>query len=341
MLCQPLWYIRGIPRPGWIIDAHEAQGCGKTTLAELIANLYNGSPIETSKQELELRRDALTKRCLSTDGRKNRIMLLDNVTGEFASDELANWMTRQDITGMAPYGHGEECRPNNLTFILTANTATVSHDIADRCFHVFLTKPPRTAPGHADWKQDVMAYISGNRLAIIADIIDILSRHRPFQTQPQTRFAAFERAVLQPCCGTDETYRDVLEYLQGNRDESDSETELARAISERFEYQIAEAINSSIQQPVFIRTEVVNSWGRQALNDIGNDTKAPPIQVVRNIAKTGAIPQIDATVKRWPVTSRKGKRFSGLAWGFSDSTDSAIVIGRDGSGTITTERVDG
>jgi hypothetical protein len=339
LLCQPIWYIRGIPRPGWIIDAHEAQGCGKTTLAELVAYLYGGATVETSKQELEMRRDALTKRCLSYDGRKNRIMLLDNITGDFSSDELANWMTRQDITGMAPYGRGEECRPNNFTFILTANTATVSHDLADRCFHVFLTKPPR-AETFADWKQNVMAYIDKNRLAIFSDIVDLISRHRPFDTLPQTRFAAFERAILQPCCGTDETYRDALEYLQGSSDESDSEAELARTISERFEFQIAEAINSSIPQPVFIRTELVNSWGRKALNDLGIDTKSPPIQIVRNLAKTGAIRQIDATVKRWPVTSRRGKRVSGLAWCFSETTDSAIVIGRDASENVFTERVE-
>lgn len=340
LFCQPLWYIRGIPRPGWIIDARESQGSGKTTLAEMVARLYNGSVLSTSKQELELRRDVLTKRCLSGSGRKSRIVLLDNITGNFSSDELSDWMTREDITGMAPYGRGEECRPNNLTFILTANSASVSHDIADRCLHLFLSKPDLASANRADWKWSVMQYIEDHRLEIVADIIDMVSTHKAFSTPPRTRFPTFERDILQPCCGTEDAYLRVLEHIRATREESDTSNELARCVAETFHFNIAKAIGTTMPRPVFIRTEVVNSWGRQAMNDIGYEYPGKPSALIREMVGNDLFPLADKDLRRWP-TSSTSKRYSGLAWGFTVDTKSAIVIGREGDGRITTETIEG
>jgi hypothetical protein len=339
LFCQPLWYIRGIPRPGWIIDAKDAQGCGKTTLAELVARLYNSAPIVTSKQEMEHRRDILTKRCLSTPGRKSRIMILDNVTGDFKSDDLADWMTQQDITGMAPYGHGEECRPNNFTFILTSNTATVSHDIADRCFYIFLAKPEISDAKRVDWKWDIMQFIDRYRLEIVADIIHMIENHTPFVVVPKTRHAPFERTILQPCAGDEEMYLAVLEHVKNAGEESDTEHDLARTIIDVFEHNIAKVVGSDISRPVFIRTEVANSWGRHAFNDVDFDYKGKPITEIRNMAKRGLIPMIEKETKRWPRTSAK-IRPSGLAWNFTDTTESALVISKDAEGKESVQQVE-
>jgi hypothetical protein len=335
LVCAPLWYIPGIDRPSWVIDSRDGQGSGKTNLAELVADLYGHAPVSTSKLELSQRFDVLIKRLVSQSGRRARILLVDNVTGDFQSPELADLITRKDITGIPPYGHGEEVRQNNLTVIVTANTATVGSDIADRSLYIHVRKPEATND-RAQWKATVQAYIRRHRLEIVADIIDMLARHKPFDAPPVTRFAAWETAVLQPCCGTPEAYQDVLEHLRGSREESNVEADQARAIVEHFTAQIQRAVRSEIPRPVFIRSDLVNSWGRQAINDAtGTEHKGLPIQLIRNLAKAGFLPMVDRDMKRWPPGSSHA-RVAGIAWGFDETTEQATVISKDAEGGIKT-----
>ena len=116
------------------------------------------------------------------------------------------------------------------------------------------------------------------------------------------------------------------------------EQDTARAITDHFDAQISRALRSDIPRQVFLRTEVVNSWGRQALNDsMGSEFKGRPIQLIRNLAKAGFLPKADRELKRWPVTSRRGERVSGIAWHFEETTEEATVIGKNADGGITTE----
>ena len=334
LICAPLWFIPGIDRPSWIIDSRDGQGSGKTNLAEIVADLYGHAPISTSKQELAFKMDVLVKRCVSQSGRKARVLLVDNVTGDFQSPELSDIITRKDITDMAPYGRGEEVRPNNLTIIITANTATVGTDIADRSMYIHLSKPP-SSPENVTWKARVQKYIDNHRLEIVADIIAMLSSHKPFDSAPQTRFAAWETAILQPCCGDQKSYNAVIEHIKSAREESNVEQDQARAIIELFEFNIERYTGSEIQRPVFLRSEVVNSWGRSALNDsMGSEFKGRPLQLIKNLAKQGFIPQIDPSIRRWPTSSRAGPRFNGIAWNFENETDAVMMLSRDADGEI-------
>lgn len=339
LACAPLWYVPGLDRPSWVIDSRDGQGSGKTNLAEIVADLYGHAPVSTSKQELFQRIDILIKRLVSQSGRRARVLLVDNVTGDFQSPELADLITRKDITGIPPYGHGEEVRQNNLTVIITANTATVGSDIADRSLYVHLRKPD-TNHDRAAWKNKVQAYIARHRLEIVADIIDMLSRHAPFSLPPQTRFAAWEQAILQPCCGSPEMYESVISHIKGARDESNVEADQARAVIDHFNSQIERILQYDTNRPVFIRTEVVNSWGRSALNDsMGSDVKGLPIQLIRNLSKAGFLPMIDRNLKRWPNNGHGDIRASGIAWNFNESTEQATMISKDGNGGYKTEVV--
>jgi len=335
LVCAPLWFKPGIDRPAWIIDARDAQGCGKTTLAELVADLYGNPPISTSKQELSMKMDVLVKRCVSQNGRKARIMLVDNVTGDFNSPELADLITRKDITGIAPYGRGEEVRPNNLIYIITSNSASVYHDIADRSFYIHLRKPDTAQRDRAKWKESVQAYIIKHRLEIISDIIDMIANHEPFDILPQTRFAPFEQAIMQPCCETPEMYESVCRILKEAKEDSNIEQDQARLLSEMINFQIAAATGDGTPRPVFIKTDLLNSWGRKAIQD-SYEYKPKPIQLIRNLSKTGFLPEVDKNVKRWPISSGQN-RSSGVAWNFTNSTEIAVVLGWDGDRRITQE----
>lgn len=329
--CCPLWYIPGLPRPSWIIDSQDGQGSGKSNLVELVSELYGHAPIKTSKQELSQNLQQITKRCLSHSGRDARMLLVDNVTGNFDSPEFADMVTSKHITGMAPYGHGEETRPNNLVYCITANSATVGTDIADRSIYIHVRKP--TPAELAGWKERIQGYIRNHRMEIFADIIQMLSKHKPFPgVLPQTRFPEFDLLVLQPCCGTPELLEYVYNHIVGARADSNIEEDMARMISETFTANIAAALRSEIPRPVFIRSELVNSWGRRAIDDT-YEYKGKPIQLIRNLAKMRLLPQVDRKITRWPTNA--DTRFSGIAWGFTDTTEQATILGRDHENNIT------
>lgn len=331
--CTPLWYVPGIPRPSWIIDSPDGQGAGKSNLVDLVAELYGGNPIRSSKQELSSNLQVLVKRLVSATGREARILLIDNVIGDFQSPELSDLITARSISGMAPYGRGEENRPNNLVYCITANSATVSTDLADRSIYIHVRKP--SDDQKAGWKVRVQSYISAHRMEIISDIISLLSAHKPFSTPLRTRFPEFEQTILQPCCGSPEAMADVIEHLAGARADSNIEEDQARMIAEAFDFNVAKALNSDIPRPVFLRSEVVNSWGRRAISD-SYEYKGKPIQLVRNLSKIGMLKQADRAITRWPLTSARN-RFSGVAWRFTESTETCTVIGLDADGNVTRE----
>ena len=337
MICCPLWYIPGVPRPAWIIDSREGQGSGKSMLATMIAELYGAPPLTVAKYDLERDPKEIRKRCVCAEGRNKRIFLMDNVVGLFKSPELSALMSFKTISGMAPYGHGEENRPNNFTFVITANNATVDSDLSDRCVHIFLRKPTN----RKGWVERIQSYIATNRLSIIADIIDMLETHKPFRVKEQTRFSEFEQTILQPCAGSPKVILELGEHINETRQDGNIDDEQARSIIEAFNYHI-DALGIA-HRPVFIQTKIANSWGGQALSDTlhterhGRNQELP-VQIIRQLAALGKIPQIDLCIKRWPVSSAKD-RYRGIAWNFSDSTEDAILVHQTPSGETETKTI--
>lgn len=90
LFAAPLFYMRGVPRPLWIIDAVDGAGSGKTTIVDAMALVYDGTPISTSEAEMKRSFVELVKRIVSSEGRRSRILLLDNITGSFSCPELAD-----------------------------------------------------------------------------------------------------------------------------------------------------------------------------------------------------------------------------------------------------------
>lgn len=302
----PLWFIPRVPRPSWIIGSDFGQGTGKTTIVEACAMLYDSAPITTGQSELQYGDQELVKRLLSSNGRKSRIVLIDNVTGVFKSPILSALITAWNVSGKRPYGAGEETRPNNLTYVITSNEATVDSDIATRSFYINIDRPKYDP----HWKTKLLAYVDNNRYQIIADIIDMLERHKSFDGVPtHTRFGEFEARILQPMCEHKDIFEDTLEALSSHRVESNIEEDQARCITEFFEAELV-AMGVGHSESVWLRSQVVNSWGRLALMD-GHDYKGQPIQLVRTLAKQRLMPLADPSTKRIVVS---GERSSGVLW---------------------------
>lgn len=304
LFAAPIWFKRGLPRPLWIIDSEDGAGTGKTTIAEAVAELYGAAPVQTKPSLLKLKMEEIIKSLVSASGRTKRVFLLDNVTGSFASPELATLVTCTDITGRAPYGRGEDTRPNNLTYIVTANSATVDNDLAVRSYHIFV-KRGNISP---IWKQSLMDYIRIHRLQIFADILDRLNTHRQFNIPVRTRFPEFEAMILQAMCESPEQATRVLDEINRSREDSNVEDEKGQLAEELLRDKLINVakIPDPYHRRIFIHSNIVDSW-------LSEEMEVPPgavVQALRNLSKNGLLPIIYAKTKRYPNTNPR----SGIMW---------------------------
>lgn len=320
LFAAPIYYRPGIPRPMWVIDSEDGAGTGKTTIAEMVAELYATDPVQVTKVDLATRMEELVKRLVSSTGRQARVLLLDNITGQFRSESLAGLVTRSTITGRAPYGRGEESRPNNLTYIITANSASLDNDLAVRSFFLFV----RRTNVSGMWKSRLKNYIRQHRLAIFADILDVLTRGAAFTAPATTRFPEFEETVLQPFCANEAEYRAVLHVLADRRDEANNEDDLAHHVAETLIEALTRAgVHDVHNTAVFIHSAVADEW----LADIipAEYGQRGAVQVVRNLAKNGILKTVDPAVRRWPA--RGENRRSGLLWRPNKERNVLLAVG--------------
>lgn len=331
-IMAPIFYKPMAARPLWIIDSPNGQGSGKSAIPEMVAFLYGedwneGRPIDVSLYDLEKNYTEIVKRIISTTGRNARILRLDNVTGTLRSSNLAMLVTAGSITGRATYGRGEENRPNNLTYVVTINGATVDTDIASRAYYIMVAKPKM----NPKWGDDIQDYIRENRLQIFADILDVIRNHKPFDVTPVTRVPQFEVTILQAACQTEEQYQKVMNFLMNRKEETNTDEELARRIEEELTQKLINtpalhghpAINPQTDR-IFIRSCILEAW---FLNSpwIGRKT---PTEIIRNLAKTGMITQVDPVLMRWPAHNRElFQRRSGIMWNYARKENAVRVLG--------------
>lgn len=311
LIAAPLYYRREIPRPLWIIDSKTGAGAGKTTLAEQVARLYNNEEIQTNKYELNNRFESFTGRVLSASGRSARVILLDNITGDFECERLSDLVTHSSISGKSPYARGEENRPNNLTYIITANSATVDPDIAIRSYYIHLK---HASGGYSSaWKSKVINYREKYRYHIIADIIDTLKSNEPFECEPCTRFPEFEKEIVQAFCGDLGEYSELVKTIKEVQAEINVGQEHAEMIEDAFESELIQ-LNADPKQCYFIRMDVTKKWFKKILPE----WRINPSHYLKNLARQGLFKNIDSTIFR-----KQNKR--GILWG-SDSQNGFLIV---------------
>lgn len=318
----PLFYVYGLPKPSWIIDSQDGAGTGKTTLVEQCAALYNTEPIKTHKSEIKQNFGEIMKRVVSSAGRMKRIFLVDNVSGNFVCPEYADMVTARSLSGKAPYGRGEETRPNNLVYVITANSATVDNDISDRSYYIFVKRQQLSGA----WKTELNAFIDTYRYNIIADIIAYLEGHEPFEDMPpSTRFPEFETRVLQAFCGDKSEYNDVIKQLFDAKAASNIEEEEAGQIIDSLQSNLINVGCDYASDTVFIRSQVAERW---LMEEFPAFRGSNIMQKTRNLAKLGMIPQIDSKIHIWPHHGTGRRR--GIMWNFSKEKPVKTIGIRDG-----------
>jgi len=199
---SPMFFTGHDDRPAWCIDTVDAQQSGKTSVVKACAALYNETVLDMDLKTVNGDINQLKKRILSSEGRSKRIALFDNLDQTLKSGNLAQLVTADSITGMAPYGRGEETRRNDITWCATVNGADVDTDMATRTYTIHITAPKSYKPR---WTRDLYAFIEANRAQIHADIIEML-QNAPERVRDGSRFPAFDATVLSAASATDEAF---------------------------------------------------------------------------------------------------------------------------------------
>lgn len=301
-IMAPIWWRSGVPRPLWIIDSDQ-RGSGKTTLVNTVADLYGEPAVVVHRRTLSQGMQELTKRLISGSGRQARIALFDNVSGTFRSEELAHLVTAPYITGRAPYGVNEEQRPNNLTWVITANSAQIDDDLAVRGFFVALK---RVATYTADWDLKLQTYVKENRMQILSDIVDRIRCHDRFDVGLATRFGSFEAEVVQAACKDQAQYCDVAKAQVDQRSRANVDAEHGAEVADEIRYQLRQ-LEIGVGSCVFIRGHVLRNWLAK---------KFPQVKsmdgFLRGLARDGHVQEIDPKIEIWPHAGSDRRR--GYLW---------------------------
>jgi len=349
LFATPLWYSPGEDRPIFVIDSRDGKGVGKTKLVHHCASLYGdgdlsaSTPLSVEQRDLKEGQqiDRLKRRIMSGEGRRKRILLVDNVVGYYDASALASLATDPSLSGMAPYGRQEETRPNDLTYCLTVNSATLGKDLIDRAVFIELRRPRITEAKVRHWERKVISYIAEHRMEIIADILHALQRGITFDNFHPTghRRDAWEECVLAPLCKDMDEFEAVWQQ-QGRRAESaNGDRDDAETIRERFKREIASLGLDPENSSLWLRSEILKVWVQRAIPGFGGRDGRGAVHVLRNLAKDGELPEMSAYPQIWP--SHGQSRTRGMFWRRDLADDpewygDVHIIGWDGERTYCT-----
>ncbi len=152
-MMTPMWGGPPGCRPAFLVTSDDGRGVGKTTVAEMAGELYDGILQFSPNEDI----GKIKTRLLTPDALTRRVALLDNVKSHrFSWGDWEALITASTINGHRLYG-GDATRPNTLTWFITLNGASLSTDMAQRSVIIKVKRPERSAT----WKEETEAYIWG------------------------------------------------------------------------------------------------------------------------------------------------------------------------------------
>lgn len=313
LFASPLYYKEKVDRPLWVIDSDTAQGSGKTKAAEAVARLYGadegdaGEPFWVDVRSItsEQSADRVWRRLLSASGRRKRVVLIDNVTNFLAAPSLATLITQGSISGLAPYGRGEETRPNDLTYIITSNSARFDRDLASRALFIKVNKKEIPDPY---WASKMFGYIKKYRMNILSEIIAILSEPTAGELV-FTRYRQWELDVMAPIIGDDKLREKIMDANRQLQLDSDYDSENAEEFRKFVIMKLRERYGASYDEgrAVFFPNMVLKGFYLEALPDEREVKKNIIPQILKNWVKAGLIPELNVSVSRF-------KNIRGMGW---------------------------
>lgn len=243
-LLTPAWGGPCGSRPAFIFASNHGIGTGKTKSVERICQIYGGRiSIAPDKEDW---REAKS-RLLSDESLAARCVMIDNVRHKLSGSELESLITSPVIDGKKMYV-GQFSRPNRLTYYLTANSPTLSQDLADRAVMIRVG-PPRHG---SDWEAWSLRFVETNRLAILADIYTALKGPTVCEIAPENRdrWSLWQDSILARIPGGNE----LAAMIKARRPEADADLDEAEEIRQAIETELAQCGHNVACENVVIQT---------------------------------------------------------------------------------------
>ena len=285
-----------------MFTAKGGRGRGKSKAAQYIANVSGGFIDVSPNEDI----GAIKTRLLTAEAMAYRVALLDNVkTARFSWGELEGLITSNVVSGRKLYV-GNGTRPNDLTWFITVNGASLSTDMAQRTAEIKLADPTFDA----SWDERVAQFIDANRRALIADLVGILQR--PTKTLPRhTRWGSWESGVLARL----DNPTALLDLIQSRRGEVDAEEEEGEIVETFFASKLRWLDYDPQTDDVFLPSEITVRWYNQATGEACKATGAT--RALRQLHNEGRVHHL--------VYDRVGKHGDrGFRW-VGDHADAAAA----------------
>ena len=276
-LLTPIWGGQPGTRPAFMFTARSGRGRGKTKAAQFSARVHGGhldiSPNEDIGQ--------IKSRLLTAEAAGYRVAMLDNVkTTRFSWGEMEALITSDVISGRRLYV-GNANRPNDLTWYITLNGASLSTDMAQRTVEIKLADPVFDAT----WDERIAQFIDANRRALIADLVGVLQR--PTKPLPEyTRWASWDSQILSRL----DNPAALLDLILARRGEADVEVEEGEIIESFFASKLCWLEYDPEIVDVFLPNEIAARWYNQAVGD--NRKTAGVTRALRQLHDEGRIHRI-------------------------------------------------
>jgi hypothetical protein len=219
-LATPAWGGPPGSRPAFVFTSRHGRGVGKTTTASLICEIWGGAPSVAEREDWE----AVRARLLSDEALAQRCVLIDNLKSRLSRSGLEGAITARTIDGKKMY-KGQFSRPNLLTWFITANTPSLSRDLAERAVIINIGQASHSND-FMDWKE---RFIKENRAQLISDIIGWLQQEKKSSISSKylDRWSSWQRAILEHFENAD----DLIFHYQSKRPEVDLDLEEAEEVS--------------------------------------------------------------------------------------------------------------
>jgi hypothetical protein len=219
-LLTPGWGGPPGARPAFVFTSEHGRGTGKTTTANVMAEVWGGAMTIGAREDW----DQVRKRFLGDDALTKRIALIDNIKGRLSGGDLEGFITAKELDGWKPYV-GQASRPNLLTWYLTANSPSLSRDLADRAVVIKIGRQAH-AQDFIQWAND---FVREHRAMILAELFEILRGENFCSIEPKNRdrWSAWQLAVLTKF----EEGNELAELATRRRGDVDSDEEDAEEIA--------------------------------------------------------------------------------------------------------------
>jgi hypothetical protein len=178
-------------RPGFLFSTFSGTGqdSGKTETAKLACELW-GSALQINDAEGW---GSISKALMNDADSGRRCILFDNLATYYANSGIAALLTSNYAWGKVHYV-GYRMKPNYYTLYITANTPTLSRDLAVRTVPIFVGPPQ----GETGWKEWSTSFIRERRWDFIADCLHFLEHApvTPIKREHRDKWTAWQDGVL-------------------------------------------------------------------------------------------------------------------------------------------------